>query len=273
MRIRIIFRLKNRGANLPFHHQYLLAQLIKGVLVRGSEEKYRDFNLYNFSGLKGQTKISRNGLHYFSSKVTLVLSSSNEEFIQYFLKTLFTLPQIDLGNLILIPDSVEREIKPELTEEMKFICISPMVLINPDFHDNQGKRFIIPESDEFSDLLYESTMLRMEQSGWYSEEQIESFFKFQVVPDVQYLRKIQASQKKFARIYPVYDQDVKYEVRGYTFPFTLYAAKEVQEFLFTYGLGKFTHKGFGMLDLANQDATNRSEPYYVEGLTPAEETT
>lgn len=261
MRIRIIFRLKNRGANLPFHHQYLLAQLVKGMLVKGDHPEFKDFDFYNFSGLKGQTKISRNGLHYFSSKVTLVLSSPNEEFLQYFLAQLFSLPQVELGNLILIPDSVEKEQAPDITEEMKFICISPLVLINPDLYDNSGKRFIMPETDEFSDLLYESTMVRMEQSGWYTAEQIESFFKFQVVPDQAYLRKITEQQKKFARIYPVYDQDVKYEVRGYTFPFTLYAAPEVQDFVLMCGLGRFTHKGFGMLDMANQDPSERAVEY------------
>lgn len=263
VRIRIIFKLKNRGANLPFHHQFLLAQLVKGMLLRGNHPEFKDYSFYNFSGLKGQTKISRNGLHYYSSKVTLVLSSPNEEFVQYLLSQLFSLSQVELGNLMLVPESVEKEHTPEITEETKFICISPLVLINPDLYDNSGKRFIGPETDEFSDLLYESTMLRMEESGWYSSEQIESFFKFQVVPDYGYLRKITESQKKFARIYPVYDQDVKYEVRGYTFPFTLYAAKEVQEFVFTCGLGRFTHKGFGMLDLANQDPSARTIQYEI----------
>ena len=268
MRIRIIFKLKNRGANLPFHHQYLLAQLVKGLLMRGNHEEYREYDFYNFSGLKGQTKISRNGLHYYSSKVTLVLSSPNEGFIQHLLGQLFSLPQIDLGNLVLIPESVEKEQKPEIEEATKFICISPLVLLTPNLYDASGKQFIPPETDDFSDLLYESTMIRMEQSGWYTAEQIESFFKFQVVPDLNYLRKITEMQKKFARIYPVYDQDVKYEVRGYTFPFTLYAAPEVQEFVFTCGLGKFAHKGFGMLDMANQDPSARAELYEFEKAAP-----
>jgi CRISPR-associated endoribonuclease Cas6 len=101
----------------------------------------------------------------------------------------------------------------------------------------------------------------MEALGSYSNEQLASFSKFQLVPDENYLRKIRENQKKFARIYPVYDQDVKYEVRGYTFPFVLYAAKEVQEFVFNGGLGSFTHKGFGMLDLANTDPSKRTTAY------------
>lgn len=235
---------------MPFHHQFLLAQLIKGILMQGGNPTFSQYNFYNFSGLKGQTKISRNGLHFFSSKVTLVLSSPNEQFIDYFVKNLFAYPKIEIGNLILSPDSVEKEESPELSDVSKFICISPLVLVVPGFNDSEGKRFISPESDSFSDILYESTIDRMEQFG-YTAEQLSSFYKFQIVPDSDYLARIRDTQKKFARIYPVYDQDVKYEVRGYTFPFKLYAAPEVQNFVFTCGLGNFAHKGFGMLDSAN----------------------
>ena len=70
-----------------------------------------------------------------------------------FLENLFELPQIEIGNLVLVPESVEEEKIPKITEEMKFICISPLVLIIPNFHDNQGKKFIPPEVDDFSDLL------------------------------------------------------------------------------------------------------------------------
>ena len=74
---------------------------------------------------------------------------------------------------------------------------------------SESKRFIPPETDEFSDVLFESTILRMEALGTYNNEQLASFSKFQLVPDENYLRKIRENQKKFARIYPVYDQDVK----------------------------------------------------------------
>ncbi|MCG8323605.1 MAG: CRISPR-associated endoribonuclease Cas6 [Cytophagales bacterium] len=261
MRVRIIFNLKNKGASVPFHHQYLLAQLIKGVILRGGKQDYVNFSHYNFSAIKGQTKISRNGLHYFSSKVTLVFSSPSKEFNDYFLTSLFELPKVDVGNLILTPEHVEREYVPEFGDQSKFICISPLVLTTPSFDNEESKKFISPEDDQFSDLLYESLMARMEKYGKYTAEQIASFYKFQLVPDKHYLKKIKEKQKKFARIYPVYDQDVKFEVRGYTLPFTLYADPLVQEFVFTSGLGIFTHKGFGMVDLANVDPVLRAENY------------
>lgn len=263
MRIRIIFQLKNKGAAVPFHHQYLLAQLIKGILVRGGESEYADYKWFNFSGLKGQTKVSRNGLHFYSNKVTLVVSSFNKQFIDYLLKNLFSYPQVEVGGLLLCPEFAEQEILPKFEESMKYICISPLVLLEPSFNDDQGKRFISPETEAFSDSLYESTLQRMGEIGRYQPDQLKSFFRFQIVPDSNYLHKIKVSQKKFARIYSMFDQDVKYEVRGYTLPFTLYAATEVQEFLFIGGMGKLCHKGFGMLDKAKGDPGKENPRYPV----------
>ena len=251
MRIRIVFNLKNRGDEVPFHHQYILAQIIKGIIISGDETKYHSFTEYNFSGLKGQTKISRKGLHFYSSKVTVVFSCLNKEFVDYFLKLLFNFSEVTVGNLKLVPESAEEESKITMHEEMKYVCISPIVLKSPKFQNDTAKAFIHPDLEEFSDLLYESTMQRMESSKLYTSEQIASFFKFQILPDKAYLEKLAQQKKKFARIYPVYENDVKYEVRGYTFPFTLYAVQEVQEFIFNSGLGFLTHKGFGMIDIAS----------------------
>tara|TARA_R110002072_G_scaffold250981_1_gene409733 strand:- start:22300 stop:23100 length:801 start_codon:yes stop_codon:yes gene_type:complete len=238
--------------------------------VKGGREEFYNYNYFNFSGLKGQTKVSRSGLHYYSSLVTLVLSSQSEDFMDYLLEQVFATPKIELGNLIMVPEYTEIEVEPVLETSNKFVCISPLVLITPAFNEEAGKRFISPDSDEFSDLLYESTLTRMERSGWYTPEQMETFYKFQVVPDMVYVNKLKEAQKKFARIYAVYDMDVKYEVRGYTLPITLYAAPEVQDFVFKCGLGAFTHKGFGMLDLANHPTGPRTTTYKFkrEGFVP-----
>ena len=254
MRVRIIFNLKNRGAILPFHHQYLLSQLIKGLLLKGGNIDFFNFKYYHFSGLKGQTKVSRSGLHYLSQKVTLVLSSSDEQFIEYLLKQFGAANQLQLGALQLEPSEVEFEKEVNYSPVQKLICISPIVLKDPIYEDPENKQFIHPETDLFSDLLFESTLSRMTEHGRYSHEDLDNFSKFELVPDKDYLRKLEEKQKKFARIYSVFDQDVRFEIRGYTFPFTLYAAKEVQEFIYNNGLGALTHKGFGMVDFANQSA-------------------
>lgn len=263
MRVRIIFSLKNRGSILPFHHQNILTNFIKDTLVEGNEKSFITYPFYNFSGLKGQTKISKKGLHYTSQKTTLVLSSPNREFIDYFLFNLFKHETVKLGDLLLSPLTVEKEEAVVLGDSVKYVCISPIVIVNPFVANDQNpKGFILPDTDIFSDLLYDSTMMRMEQSGRFTFEQISTFFKFQIVPDKEYLNKIKTEEKKFARIYTVPFEDTKYEVRGYTFPFTLYAAPEVQYFLYDTGLGVFTDRGFGMVDLAALGTERKTEQYF-----------
>lgn len=257
LRIRIVFSLKNRGAYVPFHHQFMLAQTIKGLVMIGGKQEFANYTQYNFSGLKGQIKISRKGLHFFSSRITLVFSSADKGFLDYFLEVLFAQKDLMIGNLQLTPESVENEDPVIITDSVKFLCISPIVLLPGAFNDDSAKRFISPEVDEFSDLLYDSTISRMERSGKYSPNELADFYKFQIVADRDYLNRIQSSHKKFARIYPVFDSDVKLEVRGYTFPFTMYAPQPVQQFVYEHGLGHFSHKGFGMLDVANAESQNR----------------
>ena len=259
LRVRIIFKLVNRGGVVPFHHQHLLAQLIKGLILKGGVEEYFRFKSFNFSGLKGQTRVSRKGLHFFSSKVTLVFSSSNEKFVNYVTNMIFEAGKIEIGTVQLVPDSVETESHSALINPTKFVCISPLILSKPIFGDKSSKKFVHPETDMFSDMIFESTLNRMTEEQSYSEKEVESFYKFQIVPDKKYIERLDTSHKKYARIYSVYDEDVKYEVRGYTFPFTLYAPKPILDFVYTNGIGYFSHKGFGMLDLAEAEVTTEKQ--------------
>ncbi len=228
------------------------------MVVAGGNSRFQQFTHFNFSGLKGQTKISRKGLHYYSSRVTLVFSTADKEFLDYFLKVLFDHNEIMIGMLQLVPELVEHEEPVSVSEHVKFLCISPIVLLPAAFNDESAKRFITPEADEFSDLLYEATIAQMQSSGKFTAAQLADFYKFQLVPDKEYLNRIQSTHKKFARIYPLYDSDIKYEVRGYTFPFTLFAPPTVQQFVYEHGLGHFSHKGFGMLDMAHTDSIRKA---------------
>jgi CRISPR-associated endoribonuclease Cas6 len=267
MRVRIIFGLRNRGAALPFYHQYLFSDLVETLLEDYVSARALENTklLYNFSGLKGQTRISRKGLHYCSRRVTLVFSTIERELGNHLLRKIFSQPLWQVGELELEPESVEEEVMPEFSEMMKYVCISPLVIAGFNVYRDL-KEFILPTTDKFSDLLYESTMTRMEGSGYFTPAQIAEFYRFQVVPDRRYLDRVQQSDKKFARIYSVSDEGKQAEVRGYTFPFVLYAAPEVQRFIFFSGLGEFTQQGFGMLDLAHSDPTQRTIEYrdYIE---------
>ena len=262
MRVRVIFTLVNKGAVAPFHHQNILSEVIIKATVGVLPQSLC------YSCLKGQTKVTSLGLSYFSTKVSLVMSSSEKADLDLVLNGIFAQKQIEVGQLILIPDSVSMEEPPKHEDQARYVCLSPLVAIQGTAGDAEAKRFISPDTDAFSDLLYESTMIRLEDSGRFSAEQIASFYKFQVLPDPNYLGKMRREEKKFARIYQLNAGQISHEIRGYTFPFTLYAHPLVQEFLFDNGLGEHCTQGFGMIDLAEQQFHNRMVPYYLEGQKP-----
>lgn len=259
LRVRVIFTLKNRGATVPFHHQDILFREIHSLLQ--NHEKFNDFQFFNFSGLKGQTKVSKEGLHYYSSKITLVISSISKAFIDYCLNNLFSQKEFKIANLVLIPESVEKEEMPILENQTKYVCISPIILLHPQ--KKYAKKFISPNLDEFSDYLYESTLQRVEKAALYEKEKLESFYRFQLIPDQNYLKRIKQDEKKFARIYTVQNEhDIFHEIRGYTLPFTLYAEKQVQEFAWKCGIGTYAHHGYGMLDIADPTQEKITSTYY-----------
>ena len=231
-------------------------------MVGGSAE-YLAFKGFNFSGLKGQTKSSRKGLHYYSSRVTLIVASRNKDFLDYLLSNIFKMSRLEVGSLVLEPERAEVENMPDLTGYEKFICLSPILLEEPTLLDDSATHFVDPESDEFSDKLYDLAMQHVENIGVYDAKTMSTFNQFQVAADKNYLAKLVENNKKFSRVYPTYDQDVKFDVRGYTFPFYFYAARELKEVVFLDGLGALSHKGFGMVDLANEDPNDRVEPYEI----------
>ncbi len=268
MRVRVTFKVKNRGAAVPFHHQHLIAQVLRGLVLSASTDEFKNYTYYNFSGLKGQTRVSRSGLNYNSSRVTIVISSTERSFLDFLIGRIFDQDKIAVGELFIVPEHVDEEVEVAFEKSTKLLAISPIVLVKASFNSDEAKQFLEPGTDEFSDLLFNSTLLRMEEHG-IDTERIPGVNQFQIVPDLAYINKIRQSQKKFSRIYSFYDQDVRYEVRGYTFPFTLYASPEVQDFIFTCGLGYHGNKGFGMVDLANADPTKRVVDYRSKELISA----
>lgn len=232
---------------MPHYQQTLLASWLENI--RATSETWRDYSLHNFSSLRGQATSQQIGLDYLSGQIKLIISSPNRAFLDFVTEQVLKQEICKIGPLHLTPINIHQEPVPELGDTVKYVCISPLV---PSFNaledEEAGKKFISPQEDLFSDLLYESTIIRMEESGMYSPEEIRSFSKFQLVPDLHYLGKIKKQGKLFARIYPINYMGREYEIRTYVFPFTLYAAPQVHAYVYTHGLGAFTKQGLGMLD-------------------------
>lgn len=242
MRIKISFLRENSSANsIPLHHQKLITDGLGSLM----DQVHSDRSVFNFSSLKGTSKITNGFMRFLSSKITLVVSSTSNEHAEALVRTIFDQPQIEVGKMYLLPKTYEVIPDPDFNTKMRYLCISPLILINPDKEPEKAQDLIDPTSQQFSDILYNITLDRMERAG-YPESQLNEFAEFEAQPDIEYITKINETGKKYARFYKSAAGNT---MMGFLLPFTLHAHPEVQKFIWQAGLGVLTDEGYGMVDL------------------------
>lgn len=242
MRIKISFLREHSSANsIPLHHQKLLADSLSEI----TDTITADRNMFNFSSLKGTSKIQNGFMRFLSSKITLVISSRNPEFAEALVKKIFDQPFLAVGKMNLTPKTYEVIPDPSFQTKMRYLCISPLILFNPDTDPEKAQEIIDPTSHQFSDILYNSTLDRMERAG-YPETSLNEFAEFEATPDMEYVQKIHETGKKYARFYKSSKGN---NMMGYLLPFTLHAHPEVHKYIWESGLGVLTDEGYGMVDL------------------------
>ncbi|MFM2135899.1 MAG: CRISPR-associated endoribonuclease Cas6 [Bacteroidota bacterium] len=244
MRFKISFLKVHGGAGtVPLHHQKIISACMDEVI----REIPSASSFFNFSSLKGTSKVQNGQIRFLSSKVTLVVSAAQDDFAKEWVERLFEKRLVSFAKLTLVPKAYEVIPDPEFKQEMKYVCISPMICQPPFESDAEGNipDALDPRSQEFSDAFYDAIMDRMEKAG-FTAEQMEKFAAFEIVPDPGYIDKILNTHKKFARIYKNNDSQ---PIFGYLLPFTLHAHPQVQKFVWDCGIGLYTDQGYGMIDV------------------------
>ena len=242
MRFKISFIREHASSNsIPLHHQKLVTDALGGMIDAISTDR----SLFNFSSLKGTSKIQNGFMRFLSSKITLVVSGRNNEFVEHLIKMIFERHHISIGKMNLIPKTQELIPDPVFQTKMRYLCISPMVLVDPNKNPDKAMEPVDPTAHEFSDFLYNDVLDRMEKAG-YSEAQVTEFAEFEVTPDQEYVNKINETGKKFARHYKCASGG---QMMGYLLPFTLHAHPEVHKFIWQTGIGVLTEEGYGMVDV------------------------
>ncbi len=241
MRAKISFLRQANGNNqVPLHHQKIIYTFINEMAGElGIEVPHR-----SFSSLKGTSKVKNGFMRFLSTKITLVLASPDDKFMKVLTDHIMTKDQVLIGKLELAPKQITIIDKPNFDTRTKYVCISPLVLCDPNQNEEQSQEFLNPSSHEFSDMLFNELVEKMEQAG-FTEAQLNSYAEFEVIPDPDYINKLNDAGKKFARYYR---SDSGKSMAGYLLPFTLHAHPEVHEFIWEYGLGALNSEGYGMVD-------------------------
>lgn len=258
MRYRLSFSIKNSDAILPFYHQEEIRNCISFLLEKNGYDLENSKSL-TFSSLKGGFRTIPGGLELTHSKVTFIISGTDRALIEKIKEAVFLEKEISIGSLILEPLFATIEEKPlNFENKMKYLCLSP-ICISMKERGNQEESFIHPTNPLFSDLLYYSTMDRMEMTGNYSTQELETFSKFQFIGEEHYLEKLKGMEQKYSRNYRVYYNRRQIVVRGFILPFTLYAHPKVQEFVYFNGLGLLNEQGWGALDFLKEQLPKAEE--------------
>ena len=184
-------------------------------------------------------------MRMLSSKVTLVISGKNKEYLDQVLKMIFERPYLTVGKMNLIPKNYDIIPDPAFQTKMRYLCISPLILFDPNKDVDKAQEQVDPTSHQFSDILYNDVLDRMEKAG-YKEAQLNEFAEFEFMPDQDYVNKINTTGKKFARFYKSVSG---HTMMGYLLPFTLHAHNEVHKYIWEVGMGVLTEEGYGMIDV------------------------
>ena len=128
MRIKISF-LKVHGSSgtVPLHHQKIISAFMDEVI----REMPISSPFYNFSSLKGTSKVQNGQIRFLSSKVSLVLSAPDKEFAEEWVRRIFERRLVSFAKLTLVPKASEVIPDPDFNQVMKYVCISPMVPQGP----------------------------------------------------------------------------------------------------------------------------------------------
>src|SRR6187401_3473792 len=185
MRIKISF-LKVHGTNglVPLHHQKIISSFLEDLMRELPVKSDR----YNFSSLKGTSKVQNGQIRFLSSKVSLVISSPEPEFVQKLVDMLFDRRLINFAKLTLVPKSQQVIEDPDFQTVMKYVCISPLIPQQPFVAEENLPEPLNLTTHEFSDLIYDSIIERMERTR-FTEKQMNQFAEFEITPDSSYIAK------------------------------------------------------------------------------------
>jgi CRISPR-associated endoribonuclease Cas6 len=245
MKVRFHFRRSGKGNAVPVYHQDLLAKLIRQwINSTFTESEDLQFDLFTFSSLKGLNKVEGNLMFYHSQQVHIMLSSPHEMWLTRLSDSIMRQGSFQIHEMTLLPEAYEVASPPVFGWESRFVSMSPMILFDPHLKPEAPSEILNPYSNDFSDLLYDSLLDKME-SYPFGNFNFNEYSKFQVVPDSEYIRKLKETKKKFGRPLEVEGRKVK----SYLFPFTLFAHPDVQSFVYAAGIGCMGSTGFGCVDL------------------------
>ena len=174
MRIKILADVGD-GLTLPINYNHLLAGVIYRFLAESDpeyasflhEEGYRAaekrFKLFTFSQLMAERRRVTGDKIHFRSTLTWYVSSPVERFLSHFADTLLTEGSLSFGQRQLQIRDVTVPRIPRFQSEMRFRCLSPIVMST--VRERDGRRamhYCLPDDPALSKLIRQNLIRKHE---------------------------------------------------------------------------------------------------------------
>lgn len=251
MRLKIIIDVADR-LTLPINYTPLLTGVIYRFLAASDaeyaaflhDEGYtagaKRFKLFTFSQLMAKQRriLDANHIH-FGSQLTWYVSSPVERFLSHFADTLLTQGRLSLGRRELQIKDVSIPRIPRFQTQMRFRCLSPIVMSTVRQRDGkQTQHYCLPDDPALSELIRQNLMRKHEAIYGHNPKEDALTFQF----DENYIAK------KHGRVTRLVDyKGIK--IRGVLAPFYVFGNVALIQTGYDCGFGVKNSIGFGMADI------------------------
>ena len=247
MRIKILADIGD-GLTLPINYNYTLTGVIYRFLAESDPEyasflhnegylaAEKRFKLFTFSQLMAERRRIAGDKIHFGSTLTWYVSSPVEKFLSHFADTLLTEGGLSIGQRRLRIKDVTVPRIPRFQSEMRFRCLSPIVMTA--VRERGGKQvmhYCRPDDPALSDLIRQNLMRKHEAIHGGTPDNDTLSFAF----DKAYIDKRQGRVTRLVDYKGI-------KIKGVMCPFRVSGSVALIRMGYECGFGDKNSAGFGM---------------------------
>jgi CRISPR-associated endoribonuclease Cas6 len=252
MRLKLVFY-SGLNAEIPINYNHFLTSAIYSYLAK-DDKKYssrlhglNSYKFFTFSWLQVEKKkVERYFIKILSDKVLWYISSPSKEFINTFANGLMKIGYLQIGSTLFELQQVEVLPEVDINSEMRFICLSPIVVTTKKYYNGKlVKYYYKPEDDqeEIAERIKNNLIKKYEsfyninvKGNDNDNAVVDITFNF----DQRYLPKA-----KVLVHYVKGNLDIK--IPAIMCPFAVKGNRELIKFGYECGFGELNSAGFGMV--------------------------
>ena len=250
MRIKILADVGD-GITLPINYNYQLAGVIYRFLAESDPEyasflhnegyaaAEKRFKLFTFSQLMAERRRITGAQIHFRSTLTWYVSSPVERFLSHFADTLLTEGRLSIGQHRLQIRDVNVPRIPHFQSEMRFRCLSPIVMSTiREWNGKQTMHYCLPDDPALSELIRQNLIRKHEAIHGRAPHDDTLTFRY----DKNYITKRQGRVTRLVDYKGI-------KIRGVMCPFRVSGSIPLIQVGYECGFGDKNSAGFGMVEI------------------------